>query len=132
VAVPLPGFNGASSGVLSVHSDQRDAFDARAIHLIAAVADVVRHALLSAELLERTTRAFEAMRAAWDQSVIVNQAVGVLIRWNCTEEEARSRLSRMARRGGDDLATSARMIVEEARKEDNRSVVASRHSPRNT
>jgi hypothetical protein len=48
---------------------------------------------------------------------VVNQAVGVLISQNCTEEQARSRLARMSRNGNRDLATSAKMIVEEARSE---------------
>jgi hypothetical protein len=131
VAVPLPGIGGVTAGVLSLYSHQRDAFGVRAIHLITVVADVARNALLGAEMLERTRRAFEAGEA-WDRSRIVNQAVGVLIRWNCTEEQARSRLSRMASRANEDLAASARTIVDEARKDAHLSFIASRHSSRNS
>lgn len=59
IAVPLPGIGGDIAAVLSLYSHQRDAFDVRARHLIAAVADVVRNALLSAEMIERTRRAFD-------------------------------------------------------------------------
>jgi hypothetical protein len=132
VAVPLPGINSVSAGVLSLFSQLRDAFDDRSLHQIGAVADVVSNALLGAEMLERTRRAFEAMREAWDRARIVNQAVGVLISWNCTEEQARSRLSRMASRANEDVAVSARAIVEEARKEAHLSFIAARHSSRNS
>lgn len=132
VAVPLPGINSVSAGVLSLYSPLRDAFYDRELHQIGAVADVVSNALLGAEMLERTRRAFEAMGEAWDRSRIVNQAVGVLIHWNCTEEQARSRLSRMASRANEDLAASARTIVDEARKDAHLSFIASRHSSRNS
>jgi hypothetical protein len=130
VAVPLPGINSGTAGVLSTYSHQPDAFDVRAIHLITVVADVVRTAMIGAEMLERARRSFEAMREAWEQSRVVNQAVGVLIRWNCTEEQALSRLSRMASRANEDLAVSARMIVEEARQEARLSSMSSRSSSR--
>jgi hypothetical protein len=127
VAVPLPGVRGRAAGVLSVYSPQRDAFDARAIHLITVMADVASNAILGAETVERTRRALDTMREVWDRSRIVNQAVGVLIRWNCTEEQARLRLSRMASRGNEDIAVSAQAIVEEARTEAHLSFIASRH-----
>jgi GAF domain-containing protein len=130
VAVPLPGVGNVITGVLSLYSHQRDAFDARTIHLIAAVADVVRNALVSAEMLEQTRRAFEAISRTWDRSRIVNQAVGVLIRSNCTEEQARLRLARMASHRNEDVAVSAQLIVDEARREAHLSSIAPPHPPR--
>ena len=53
VAVPLPGISSVTAGVLSLYSHHRDAFDVRTIHLIAALADVVRIAMLGAEMLEQ-------------------------------------------------------------------------------
>ena len=126
VAVPLPAFRGGTAGALSVYSHQRDAFDAGAIHLIAVLADVASNAVHGAEMVERTRRALDEMSETWDRSRIVNQAVGVLIRWNCTEEQARLRLSRMASRGNEDVATSAQAIVDEARTEARLSFIASR------
>jgi hypothetical protein len=58
-------------------------------------------------------RASRALQDA-EQSRIVNQAVGVLISQNCTEEQARMRLWRMTRSGNQNLAASARAIVDEA------------------
>ena len=94
------------------------------------MADVVRNALVAAEMLERTRRAFEAMREDWDRSRVVNQAVGVLISRNCTEEQARSRLARMAGRRNEDIAASARIIVDEARREAHLSSIATAHLAR--
>ena len=130
VAVPLRGISSVTAGVLSTYSHQRNAFDVRAIHLITVVADVVRTAMLGAEMLERSRRSLEAMREAWDRARVVNQAVGVLARWNCTEEQALSRLSRMANRAHEDLAVSARMIVEEARQEAHLRFISSPNSSR--
>ena len=130
VAVPLRGMSSDTSGVLTLYSRERNAFDAHTIHLIAAMADVVRNALVAAEMLERTRRAFEAIREDWDRSRVVNQAVGVLISRNCTEEQARSRLARMAGRRNEDLAASARIIVDEARREAHLSSIATAHLAR--
>ncbi len=132
VAVPLAGVNDDTRAVLSVFSHQRNAFEPTAIHLIAAVADLVRNALLGAELLEQTRRAFEALGEATDRSRIINQAVGVLIGSGCTEDQARSRLSRMAGRSNEDLAASARVIVDEASREAHLSYIAARRSTRHS
>ena len=130
VAVPLRGMSSDTSGVLTLYSRERNAFDAHTIHLIAAMADVVRNALVAAEMLERTRRAFKAIREDWDRSRVVNQAVGVLISRNCTEEQARSRLARMAGRRNEDIAASARIIVDEARREAHLSSIATAHLAR--
>ncbi len=116
-AVPLTGINGLTGAVLSIYSQQRDAFDERAVHLIAAVAAVARTALLAAAMLERASRAHQAVNEARDRARTVNQAVGVLIHRNCTEEQAHARLSRMASRSGGDIIDSALAIIEEARSE---------------
>ncbi len=128
--VPLTGLNGVTAGVLCVYSNQRDAFNASAVHLIAAVADVARSALLAAAMIESTRRAYQAMSEATERARMVNQAVGVLIHRNCTEEQARWRLSRMASRNGEDVTSAARAIVEEARTDARLSFIASRHSSR--
>jgi GAF domain-containing protein len=128
--VPLAGLSGATAGALCVYSNQRDAFDTPAVHLIAAVADVARNALLAAAMVESTRRAYQALSEASDRSRMVNQAVGVLIHRNCTEEQARWRLSRMASRNGEDVTSAARMIVEEARAEARLSSTGSRHPSR--
>lgn len=115
-AVPLTGIDGITAAVLSIYSHQRDAFDAHTVHLIAAVAAVARNTLLAAAMLESTRRAHQAMSEARDRPRLVDQAVGVLIHRNCTEEQARSQLSRMASHSGD-VTASARTIIEEARAE---------------
>ncbi len=117
VAVPLLAMSSVTAGVLTLYSRERNAFDARTVDLIAAVADVARHTLVGAEMLDRTRRTIAAMRGAWDRSRVVNQAVGVLISRNCTEEQARHRLARMASRRNEDIGASAQIIVEEARRE---------------
>ena len=94
------------------------------MHLITAGANIVRNALINTELLDRTRRAFEAMTKASDRARIVNQAVGVLIRANCTEDQARWRLERMASHSNEDLAAAAGSIVDEARKEAHLSYIA--------
>jgi GAF domain-containing protein len=126
VSVPLAGIDGVPVAVLSLYSHQRDAFDSSAVHLVAAIADVARNALLGAAMLENTRRAYDVMIQARDRSRLVNQAVGVLMLRNCTEEQARARLSRMASHNGEDVAASAWSIVEEARIEARLSYIASR------
>jgi ANTAR domain len=79
---------------------------------------------VSADMRERASRALEDA----EQSRIVNQAVGVLISQNCTEEQARMRLWRMSRNGNQNLAASARAIVDEARKGARLSYITSRRT----
>lgn len=130
VTVPLAGVNGGAAGVLSAYSHQRDAFDGRAVHLIAAIADVTRNALLAAAMVESARRAHQAMIEATDRTRMVNQAVGVLIQRNCTEPQALWRLSRMASSSGEDVAVVARTIVDEARTEARLSFAVPRPPPR--
>ena len=124
VAVPLPTTNVDTAAVLSVYSHHEDAFNPRSVNLIVALAHAAASVLVSTDMLERASRALEDA----EQSRIVNQAVGVLISQNCTEEQARMRLSRMTRNGNQDLTASARMIVDEARKGARLTYIASRHT----
>jgi hypothetical protein len=112
VAVPLHTTNVDTAAVLSVYSHQEDAFNPRSVNLIVAMAGAAASVLMSADMRERASRALQDA----EQSRIVNQAVGVLISQNCTEEQARVRLWRMTRNGNQNLAASARAIVDEARK----------------
>jgi GAF domain-containing protein len=121
-AVPLPRTDVDTAAVLSVYSHHEDAFNPRSLNLIAALAGAAASALVSADMLERASRALKDA----EQSRIVNQALGVLISQNCTEEQARMRLARMTRNGNQDMAASARMIVDEARKEARLTYIASR------
>jgi hypothetical protein len=122
VAVPLPVTADDTTAALTVYSHQEDAFNPGAVNLIAALARAAASAIVSAEMHARAGRALQAA----ERSRIVNQAVGVLMTQNCTEEQARSRLSRMTRNGHQDLATSARIIVDEACREARLSYIASR------
>ena len=128
LSVPLPDRTGDTAGVLSLYSQSRDAFDARAHDLTVAIAHVITNALFVAEMMQRTRREFDRVHEASERSAIINQAVGVLIRANCTEEEARSRLARMAKRNDQDVGAAARAIVDEARTEAHLDfIVARRH-----
>ena len=124
VAVPLPTTNDGTAAVLSVYSHHEDAFNPRSVNLIAALAGAAGSAVVSADMRERASRALEDA----EQSRIVNQAVGVLISQNCTEEQARMRLWRMSRNGNQNLAASARAIVDEARKGARLSYITSRRT----
>ena len=133
LCAPVPSSTGVVAGALAVYSRQKNAFDASAIVLAAALADVVTNTLSSAQTLETTTRAFAAFREAHQRTRIVDQAVGVLIsRHNCTEDQARSRLSRMSSQGHQELATSAHMIVDDARREAHLAFIARDLKKRNT
>lgn len=126
VAVPLTDVHGVPVGALSLYSHQPHAFDPAAVHLIAAIADVARNALRGAAMIENTRRVYAAMSQSREESRMVNQAVGVLISRNCSEEQARMRLSRMASRNGEGVMAAARSIVDEARTEARLSFIASR------
>lgn len=129
LSVPLPDRSGDTAGVLSLYSQSRNAFDARAHDVTAAIGHVITNALFVAEMVQRTRQEFDRIQAAWERSAIINQAVGVLIRANCTEEQARSRLTRMAKRNEQDVAAAARIIVDEARTEAHLEfIVARKHS----
>ena len=127
--MPLPDRTGDTAGVLSLYSQSRNAFDARAHDLTAAIAHVITNALFVAEMVQRTRQEFDRIHEASERAAIINQAVGVLIRANCTEEQARSRLARMAKRNDQDVAAAARAIVDEARTEAHLDfIIARRHS----
>ena len=117
LSVPLPDHAGGTAGVLSLYSQSRNAFDAHAHDLTAAIACVITNALFVAEMAQRTRQEFDRISEAAERAAIVNQAVGVLIRVNCTEEQARARLARMAKRYDQDVAEAARDIVAEAQTE---------------
>ena len=118
LCAPMVSTTGATAGVLAVYSRQQTPFDASAIVLIAALAEVVTHILSSTQTLETTATAFAALRATHQRTRIVDQAVGVLIsQHRCTEEQARARLASMASQGHQELSVSAHMIVDDARRE---------------
>ena len=113
VMVPLRLAASAKAGALAMYSDEEDAFGAADVRLLEAFEGVVARVIENDQLVQGAQRILENST----RSRVVDQAVGILMGHNCTEEQAVARLTRISARAHQTLAAAAQMIVDEARQE---------------
>lgn len=111
-AAPILVEGKAPHGVLAAFSENEDAFDADDVRVLSAFGRVLGGTLVPERLAsephgnERT-----------EDSVVVNQAVGILMSQGCDEKQALRRLTRISQATSEPLAAAALMIVSEAQRQ---------------